>query len=98
MRAKTHLIFFEGNLAGNPVIRRFETVPDHRAKGFFGDLAEGFAGIRITPNNHSATTRHEIDEALESQLVHVEISVNVGMIEFHGSNDQVVGSVVEEFS
>ena len=97
VNAKMHLVVDDGDIAGDPIVFGLETVSDDGAEGFLGDLARGFAGGSVAPDDDAAAARNEIDEALEGELIDVEVGVDVGMVELDGGDDEVIGLVVEEF-
>src|SRR5271170_6449148 len=77
-----HAITIGLDFLRDPFVALFEAIVDYRAESFFGDGVQGFAGFGIAPDYNAAAARDQINEATESELVGVEIGVDVGMIEF----------------
>jgi len=92
-----HVIARESRFARNPVVFRRKTVGDYRTKGFRGSLTKRRPGVlAVAPDNHPAVPRHQIHQALEGQLIDVEVGVDIGMVEFDVVDDRDVGQVLQE--
>ena len=47
--------------------------------------------------DYAATARHEIHKPLERELIYLKIGVNIRVVEFERSDDEVIGLIVKEF-
>src|ERR1700751_23652 len=92
------MIAVESRLGRDPVIFRTEAVANNRAKRLGGRLGQRGAGsLCVAPKYDPAVTRHEIHQALESELVDVKVGVNIGVIVFRRRDDEGVGGGMEKF-
>ena len=57
----------------------------------------GAGSLCVAPEYDPAVTRHEIHQALESELVDVKVGIDIGVIVFERRDDEVVGVVMEKF-
>ena len=71
-----------------------ETVGFDRTKRLRHDSAHRRA---FAPADDASAARNQIHQAAELQLDGGEIGVNIGVIEFERGDDQIVGTVVQEF-
>src|SRR5205807_219267 len=81
-------------ITGDPQIFVPKAVGFHRAKRLGQDSAYCRA---FAPRDDATAARNQIDQAAKLQFYGGEIGVNIGMIEFERSDDQIVGVVVKEF-
>ena len=95
--AEFHAVAVGLHVRGAPIVAAFQTVGNHGAKRFFRGFVQRFPGIRVAPNDDAPAPRHQIHQAAKGQLVSVEIRVNVRVIVFQRSDDQVVGMVMKKF-
>src|SRR5215467_10807925 len=51
--------------------------------------------MAVTGNDLSFA-RHQVDQTLEGDLYRIQIFVNVGMIEFHGGENNGLGKIMEK--
>src|SRR5260370_5570038 len=96
--AKPHGFALNRKVAGRPVIPLVEPVGLHRAKSLLRRSAQGRTRVfRVAPNDHAAAPGNQIDQPAKSQFISLKIRIDVGVIVFERSNDQVIGMIVKKF-
>src|SRR4029077_17396344 len=94
---KPHSFAINGKIARNPIIPLGEPVSFHGTEGLLRRAPQGWARILcVAPDHHVAAPWNQIDQAAECQLVGLKIWINVGVIVFERSNDQIIRMIMEK--
>src|SRR5260370_14670985 len=86
-----------GKIARHPIIAFIETIGFHWTKRLLRSAPQSRPRIPcIAPDHHASAPRHKIHEASKSQLVGLEIWINVGVIVFERGDNQIVRMVMKK--
>src|SRR6202045_725872 len=96
-RPKPHGFAVDVETARHPIIPIVETVRINRAESLFCCPPQSRSRIfRVAPDDRTATPRNKINQTAKSQLVSLEVRINVGVIVFERGDDQIIGMVMKK--
>src|SRR5216684_9409356 len=94
---KSHLVAFHRKVARNPIVRGIKSVRLDRTQRFLSRMPQrGPRLVHISPDHHSPSPRHQIDQASKRKLIGLKIGIDVRVIVFERSNDQIVWMIMKE--
>src|SRR5229473_2205872 len=95
---EAHNFALDAHTAGDPVVCHPESIRFHGTKRLFGSATQCWPRIiGVAPDDDSATSRHEIYESPKGEFISGKVRINVCMIVFDRSNNEIVGVVMKKF-